>query len=105
KTLPGLGLRLREGREELAAEPAAATTALRARRRARPSAEIEELRRGGRGNADQHRNGDRQHDQGAAFGQHAVKWFSLSHPARSQRDSGLAAIIAERGRKRGDLSP
>jgi hypothetical protein len=76
-------LLLLEGLEEVAAEPAAATT-IAAWRRARPAAEIEELRRSGACDADQDRNGDGERDQGAALGQHAEKRFWLSHPARSQ---------------------
>ena len=80
RRLRGL-LLLLEWREEIAAEPAAATTLWRLPlRRTAEAAEIEKLRRRRSRDPDQERDRNRQRDQRAGLGEHAQegRWLSAS---------------------------
>ena len=91
-----LRLLLLERREEVAAEPAAAAPPLAAaawRGRATEAGEIEELRRGGTDDADQHRKRHRQHDQRAGLGQSLKNDLGLDMRSRScARDQEVASV-------------
>ena len=100
--LAGL-LLLLEWREEIAAEPAAATLWRLPLRRTAEAAEIEKLRRRRARDPDQQRDRNRQHDQRAGLGEHAQKGLWFRHPARSQWIREVSNIVAESGRKRADF--